>query len=114
MSNTKSASAILRNKFKDDPKFQENFVQEQINADIAFLLRDLRKEAGFTQARLAEVVGTSQSVIARLEDADYDGHSLSMIKKIADALGKRLEIRLVPKEYPLDGSAHLSMVKEAV
>jgi hypothetical protein len=37
-----------------------------------------------------------------------------MIKKIADALGKRLEIRLVPKEYPLDGSAHLSMVKEAV
>ena len=41
------------------------------------------------------MIDTSESVISRLEDADYEGHSLSMLKKIADVLGKRLEIRFV-------------------
>jgi hypothetical protein len=35
-------------------------------------------------------------VICRLEDADYEGHSLSMMKRIAEALNKRVEIRFVP------------------
>jgi hypothetical protein len=38
------------------------------------------------------------SVIARLEDADYDGHSLSMLARIASALGQKLEIKMLPKE----------------
>jgi len=40
--------------------------------------------------------GISKSVICRLEDADYDGHSLSLLKRIAEALDKRVEIRFVP------------------
>jgi len=44
---------------------------------------------------LAELVGTTQSVIARLEDADYEGHSLSMLQRIATAVNKRLEVRFV-------------------
>ena len=46
--------------------------------------------------RLAERVGTSKSAICRLEDADYDGHSLSMLKRIAEALDKLVEIRFLP------------------
>jgi len=38
-------------------------------------------------------VGTKQSAIARLEDADYDGHSLSMLQKIAGALNQKVEIK---------------------
>jgi predicted transcriptional regulator len=45
---------------------------------------------------LARKVGTTQSVISRLEDADYDGHSLAMLRRIASALEKRVEIRFVP------------------
>jgi predicted transcriptional regulator len=41
-------------------------------------------------------VGTSKSAICRLEDADYEGHSLSMLKRIAEALDKRVEIRFLP------------------
>ena len=52
--------------------------------------------AGLTQAELAQLVGTTQSVISRLEDADYEGHSLSMLQRIADALHQRLEVRFVP------------------
>ena len=37
-----------------------------------------------------------QPTIARLEDADYDGHSLGMLRRIAAALHVRLEMRLVP------------------
>jgi hypothetical protein len=33
-----------------------------------------------------------------LEDADYDGHSLSMLARIASALGQKLEIKMLPKE----------------
>jgi predicted transcriptional regulator len=46
-----------------------------------------------TQKELADRIGTKQSAIARLEDADYDGHSLSMLQKIAGALNQRVEIK---------------------
>jgi hypothetical protein len=35
-------------------------------------------------------------VICRLEDADYDGHSLAMLRRVAAAVGKRVEVRFVP------------------
>ena len=57
-----------------------------------------RNKAGLTQAQLAKLIGTKQPVISQLEDADYGGHSLSMLKRIADALGKRIEIRFVDSE----------------
>ena len=45
---------------------------------------------------LARRVGTTASVICQLENADYQGHSLSLLKRIAAALGKRVEIRFRP------------------
>lgn len=63
---------------------------------VAQLLYDARSAAGLTQGQLAEKVGTSQSVISQLEDANYEGHSLSMLRRIAAALGSHVEIRLVP------------------
>ena len=70
--------------------------EEVINAGIARKIYALRTKAGLTQQELAERVGTSKSAICRLEDADYGGHSLSMLKRIAEALDKRVEIRFVP------------------
>ena len=57
---------------------------------------DLRTKAGLAQRALAKKVGTTASTICRLEDADYDGHSLFMLKRIAEALDRRVEIRFVP------------------
>jgi ribosome-binding protein aMBF1 (putative translation factor) len=69
---------------------------EQGNLDIARKIYDLRTKAKLSQAGLARKVGTTQSVISRLEDADYDGHSLEMLRRIASALEKRVEIRFLP------------------
>ncbi len=41
-------------------------------------------------------MGTTASVICRLEDADYEGHSMAMLRRIAAALKKRVEVRFVP------------------
>ena len=79
-----------------DPARIGSFEEELVNAELARKIHDLRTEAGLTQKQLADRVGTTSSVISRLEDADYQGHSLAMLRRIAAALGKRVEIRFVP------------------
>ncbi len=71
------------------------FEREQYSIEVALKLYDIRKEAGLTQAALAKRIGTSTSVISRMEDADYTGHSLAMLRRIAKSLGKRVEIHFV-------------------
>ena len=71
---------------------------EEARADIAVAekIRNLRAKSGLSQRALAKLVGTTASVICRLEDADYEGHSLAMLNRIAAALDKRVEIRFLP------------------
>lgn len=69
--------------------------EERANAEIARSIYKLRTDAGLSQRELAKLVGTSASAICRLEDADYEGHSLGMLRRIAAALNKRVEIRFV-------------------
>ena len=80
----------------NDPEQVASYEQELINIEVAKLLYDLRTKAGLSQGGLAKKVGTTASVICRLEDADYEGHSLSMLKRIASALERRVKIRFVP------------------
>jgi len=92
-----SASQFLYNRYiAGDPRREEEYEEEVINAEIGRKIYQLRTKAGLTQQQLADRVGTSKSAICRLEDADYEGHSLSMLKRIAEALGKRVEIRFLP------------------
>lgn len=79
-----------------DPKHVQEYEEEVINAEIARKIYDLRTKAGLSQRELAKRVGTTASAICRLEDADYEGHSLFMLKRIAEALDKRVEIRFMP------------------
>ena len=77
----------------DDPERVASFQRELANAEVARDIYRLRTEAGLTQREPAERVGTTASVICRLEDADYDGHSLSMLRRVAAAVGRRVEVR---------------------
>ena len=70
--------------------------EARANDEIARTIFTLREKAGLTQAQLAKLVGTTASVICRLEDADYEGHSLSMLRRIAAALNRRVEVRFLP------------------
>jgi DNA-binding XRE family transcriptional regulator len=69
--------------------------------ELARKISELREQAGLTQAKLAKIVGTTASVISRLEDSDYEGHSLTMLKRIAAAVDKRVEIRFVSQKRKL-------------
>jgi DNA-binding XRE family transcriptional regulator len=90
---TSNAVEILRNRYiKNDPDRKASLATERMNAEIARLLYTMRTEAGLTQRQLAELVGTTQSVISRLEDSDYEGHSLSMLNRIAEAMNKKLSV----------------------
>lgn len=82
----------------DDPAARERMERYREQFEIAQQIYDLRTAAGLTQKELAERVGTTQSAIARLEDADYEGHSMSMLRRIARGLGKRVEVRFVDAE----------------
>jgi len=96
MAKTKNALKILDRITGDDPELRELIEEETINAQVARMIYEARTQASLTQQELARLVGTKQPVIARLEDADYDGHSLSMLQRIATALNQRLEVHLVP------------------
>src|SRR5258708_11364835 len=79
----------------DDAAAQE-FEEGLVNIEAAQLINDMRAKAGLSQRELARKVGTSASAINRLESADYEGHTIAMVRRIATALSRRLELRAVP------------------
>jgi len=92
---TTDALAIIDRRLFSTPQAREILAEARAQEDIARKIRRLREAAGLSQRALAERVGTSASAICRLEDADYQGHSLSMLRRIAAVLGKRIEIRFL-------------------
>jgi ribosome-binding protein aMBF1 (putative translation factor) len=72
--------------------YRKTFARTLRQIDFALLVREMREQAGLTQAQLASDAGTTQSVIARLEDAEYTGHSLAMLQRIAAACGVALKL----------------------
>ncbi len=93
---TGDAMALIEELAGKSPQMVGLLEEEQANLDMARKVYELRTDAGLSQTELARKVGTTQSVISRLEDADYDGHSLEMLRRIAAALEKRVEIRFLP------------------
>ena len=98
MAKTRDANRILDEVTGDDKELQQMIDEETVNAEVARLIYEARTAAGLTQAELAELIGSKQPVIARLEDADYEGHSLTLLQRIASALKQRVEISFVPAE----------------
>ncbi len=83
----------------NDPKWRAEFEEQHeetlVQIDAARLIYEMRSAAGLSQRALAAKVGTSASAINRLESADYEGHTLAMLRRVAAALGRRLELRAV-------------------
>ncbi len=67
------------------------------SSEVAELVRRLRVQAGLTQREVAQRVGTGASVICRLENDEYRGQGLAVLRRIAWALGKRVEVRIVDR-----------------
>lgn len=86
-------SEIVERRTRKSATYRKTFERTLHQIDLALLVREMREDAGLTQTELARKVGTTQSVIARLEDAEYAGHSLTMLERIATACGVALKLR---------------------
>src|SRR5262245_28703503 len=92
MARTTDFADVIRAELAADPKLAEAVEDELFNATLAEMVLRAREDAEFTQEQLANEVGTTQSVISRIEDANYSGRSLRLLRRIAKALGKRIRI----------------------
>lgn len=94
---TSDAIKILDGRFyAGHPERLAGLEEARANAEVGREIYHLRTSAGLTQKDLAARVGTSASVISRLEDADYEGHSMAMLRRIAGALRRTVEVRFLP------------------
>src|SRR5881409_2296195 len=88
-----------------DPDFAERFKQAGEAWDVALQIAALRQQAGLSQKKLARKLKTSQQQISRLESPGYDGHSLSMLRRVAKVLHAR--VRVVIEADPISKTAAL-------
>lgn len=75
-----------------DPGFAERFEKAGEAWDVALQIAALREGAGISQKELARKLKTSQQQISRLESPSYEGHSLSMLRRVATALGATVRV----------------------
>lgn len=80
-----------------DPQFAERFRRAGEAWDVALQIAALRRRAGLSQKDLARLIGTSQQQISRLESPGYEGHSLSMLRRVAEVLHARVRVSFEPE-----------------
>jgi ribosome-binding protein aMBF1 (putative translation factor) len=90
-------SELVEQRARKSATYRKTFARTLQQVDLALLVREMREDADLTQSELARKVGTTQSVIARLEDAEYSGHSLAMLERIAMACGVALKLHAEKK-----------------
>lgn len=96
---TTSAREIISRRFYDHrPARVAEREQTHREMALGIKIRQLREEAGMTQRALAKKIGTQPSAISRIEDADYDAHSMSLLQKVADALNMLLLVDFAPRD----------------
>jgi len=90
---------FVKQRARKSAMYRKTFARTLRQIDLALLVREMRENAGLTQVELARRVGTTQSVVARLEDAEYKGHSLTMLERIAAACGVALKLHAERKPH---------------
>ena len=97
MAKIKNALNILERVTGPGQAVRDEIAQARVKLDVAQMIYDARTKAGLSQRELAALIGSSQPVIARLEDADYTAHSLQTLEKIATACGVSLTLHAQKK-----------------
>ena len=79
----------------EDPVFRAEYEAMEPEFALASAPIAARSQAGMTQAQVAEAMGTTQAVIARLEGRRVKP-SIRTLERFAKATGTRLRIRFEP------------------
>lgn len=78
-----------------DREFRDTYVDRRVRRLIAYQLRALREDRGFSQQQVAELLGMKQSAVSRLENPEYGRVSVSTLLKAAAAYDVALIVRFV-------------------
>ncbi len=92
-----SETEALHQEFMQISAYRQEFEALKPVCEIAEMILKARIEAKLTQKQLAERLGTTQSVISRIESLDYGGVNVQTLQKIAEALGLTLQITFLKK-----------------
>jgi DNA-binding XRE family transcriptional regulator len=102
---TRTASEILHERYvQGDPGRLAQLDEHHTHFAVAQAVCDLRSELGLTQRELAAQVGATEEEIAALEDADYGGPVLPLLRRIAEAVGRDLRISFAGGSHDHDDS----------
>ncbi len=85
----------LRNRLRKDlidPEFRHAYADEHLNLSVATQIKVIREQQKLSQKELAEKLNTKQAGVSRLESANYDGWSVRVLRKLAEAFDLRLRI----------------------
>lgn len=80
-----------------DPAFAGRFERAGEAWDVPLQIAALRQRAGLSQKDLAKALKTSQRQISLLESTGYEGHSLGMLRRVAEALHARVRVVFEPE-----------------
>ena len=84
------AKKIILNNTEVQKELKNNETEYRIVEEIIIA----RQEKNLTQKELAELIGTKQSNISRLESGNYNP-TIEFLSKVARAVGKKLDIRII-------------------
>ncbi len=84
----------LKAELFNNPKIKEEYDALAPEYELIEQIINARTEKNMTQKQLAELIGTKQSCIARLESGNSNP-SFQFLQKVANALGKRISFALV-------------------
>lgn len=93
---------VLKHRYGGDPDFEEGVALAREQLAAAPLVYDARNQAGLSQSQLAERIGEEQSVVVKLEEADYEGQLLPLLRKIDHALNLGLELKFVSAQKEIN------------
>lgn len=72
---------------------RDNFEKGYESFKLGALIQEARLKRGFTQAQLAEIIGTNKGYISKVEN-DLKDIRLSTLQKIIEGLGGRLDLSI--------------------
>ncbi len=111
------ALTVLTSLHGGDARWENEVAEATISAEIAEEIFALRERHQLTQQALATLIGSSQPAIARMENGEYHGHSIAVLRRMAAAVGERASFKFVvpqPRDpADADGASGAEAQKDA-
>lgn len=79
-----------------DKEYRQAYLEGFLEANIALQIRANREARNLSQHQLAQMIGTKQGGVSRLEDTTYGKHSVRALMRLANAFDCALDVRFVP------------------